>query len=41
MNELAKKNTAYTRKEVPKDEAIKYFKDKGDEYKLDLLSGFE
>ncbi len=37
MNELAKKNNAYIRKEVPKAEAIKYFTDKGDEYKLDLL----
>jgi threonyl-tRNA synthetase len=39
MNELAKQNNSYTRKEVPKDEAVKYFRDKGDEYKLDLLSG--
>lgn len=37
MNELAKKNNAYIRKAVPKAEAIKYFTDKGDEYKLDLL----
>jgi len=37
MNELAKKNNAYIRKEVPKAEAVKYFTDKGDEYKLDLL----
>jgi len=37
MNELAKKNSAYIRKEVPKAEAVKYFTDKGDEYKLDLL----
>src|SRR5438552_2129134 len=37
MNELAKQNNAYVRKEIPKDEAIKYFTDKGDEYKLDLL----
>lgn len=38
MNELAKQNNAYVRKELPKDEAIKYFTEKGDEYKLDLLS---
>lgn len=38
MNELAKKNNIYTRKEVPKPEAIQYFTQKGDEYKLDLLS---
>jgi threonyl-tRNA synthetase len=37
MNELAKKNNQYVRKEIPKDEAVKYFSDKGDEYKLDLL----
>lgn len=37
MNELAKKNSAYVRKEMPKDEAVKYFTGKGDEYKLDLL----
>jgi len=37
MNELAKKNSAYLRKEIPKDEAVKYFSEKGDEYKLDLL----
>jgi threonyl-tRNA synthetase len=39
MNELAKQNSSYTRKEIPKAEAVKYFSDKGDEYKLDLLSG--
>lgn len=39
MNELAKKNSEYLRKEIPKEEAEKYFADKGDEYKLDLLSG--
>jgi len=39
MNELAKQNNVYVRKEVPKAEAVKYFTDKGDEYKLDLLQG--
>ena len=39
MNELAKQNNSYIRKEIPKAEAVKYFSDKGDEYKLDLLSG--
>ena len=39
MNELAKLNNQYFRKEVPKAEAVKYFEDKGDEYKLDLLNG--
>ena len=37
MNELAKQTNRYIRKEIPKDEAVKYFADKGDEYKLDLL----
>jgi threonyl-tRNA synthetase len=38
MTELAKQNNSYIRKEISKTEAIKYFADKGDEYKLDLLS---
>lgn len=38
MNELAKKNNSYVRKEMPKAEAVQYFTEKGDEYKLDLLS---
>ena len=38
MNELAKKNSGYVRKEMSKEEAVKYFSEKGDEYKLDLLS---
>ncbi|GAB3431455.1 threonine--tRNA ligase [Niabella aquatica] len=38
MNELAKANNTYIRKEVPKAEAVAYFTEKGDEYKLDLLS---
>ena len=37
MNELAKQNNSYVRKAMPKAEAIKYFTEKGDEYKLDLL----
>ncbi|MEO5944111.1 MAG: threonine--tRNA ligase [Ferruginibacter sp.] len=38
MSELAKQNNPYLRKEISKDDAVKYFSDKGDEYKLDLLS---
>ncbi|RXK86167.1 threonine--tRNA ligase [Filimonas effusa] len=41
MNELAKKNNAYIRKEISKKDAISYFEEKGDEYKLDLLSGLD
>jgi threonyl-tRNA synthetase len=37
MSELAKKNSSYIRKEMPKATAIEYFTEKGDEYKLDLL----
>ncbi|MEO8404767.1 MAG: threonine--tRNA ligase [Chitinophagaceae bacterium] len=38
MNELAKQNNYYVRKDISKPEAIQYFANKGDEYKLDLLS---
>ena len=41
MNELAKKANDYIRKEMSKAEAVTYFTEKGDEYKLDLLSGLE
>ena len=37
MNELAKKNNSYVRKPISKADAIQYFEDKNDEYKLDLL----
>jgi threonyl-tRNA synthetase len=39
MNELAKAANQYIRKEIPKAEAVAYFTEKGDEYKLDLLQG--
>jgi threonyl-tRNA synthetase len=41
MAELAKQNNMFTRKAIPKAEAIQYFTEKGDEYKLDLLQGLE
>jgi threonyl-tRNA synthetase len=41
MNELAKQGNVYVRKEVPKDEAVQYFTEKGDKYKLDLLQGLK
>jgi threonyl-tRNA synthetase len=41
MNELAKKNSSFTRKEISKTDAIQYFNQKGDEYKLDLLEGLQ
>src|SRR5436853_1723272 len=39
MQELSKENNAYQRKEVSKTDAVKYFYDKGDEYKLEQLQG--
>ena len=41
MNDLAKQANAYIRKEMSKADAIAYFTEKNDEYKLDLLSGLE
>lgn len=41
MNELARQNNVFTRKEIAKAEAVSYFTEKGDEYKLDLLSNLE
>ena len=41
MKELSKQDNPYLRKEISKADAIKYFEEKGDEYKLDLLSGLE
>lgn len=41
MAELSKQNNAYIRKEMPKAEAVAYFTEKGDEYKLDLLQNLE
>jgi threonyl-tRNA synthetase len=38
MNEFSKKNNVYVRIEKSKQDAIDYFTEKGDEYKLDLLS---
>ncbi len=41
MAELAKQHEVYRRKEISKAEAIKYFSEKGDEYKLDLLENLQ
>jgi threonyl-tRNA synthetase len=41
MIELAKKDNKYERSEMSKSDAVQYFTEKGDEYKLDLLSGLE
>lgn len=41
MLELARQKNDYVRIPMAKAEAIEYFKEKGDEYKLDLLSNLE
>ncbi|HLO46219.1 MAG TPA: threonine--tRNA ligase [Leadbetterella sp.] len=41
MLELARQKNDFKRIPISKAEALKYFGDKGDEYKLDLLSGLE
>lgn len=37
--ELARQKNEYKRSDVSKDEAISYFQEKGDEYKLELIDG--
>ncbi|HEY8388126.1 MAG TPA: threonine--tRNA ligase [Parasegetibacter sp.] len=39
MNTLAKRQVPYIRKPISKNDAIEYFKEKKDEYKLELLEG--
>ena len=41
MIELARKNSVYQRQEISKSDAINYFKEKGDQYKLELLEGLQ
>ncbi|MDG2454913.1 MAG: threonine--tRNA ligase, partial [Bacteroidia bacterium] len=41
MKELASQGSTYDRKEVSKADAIKYFTEKEDEYKLDLIEGLD
>jgi threonyl-tRNA synthetase len=41
MIELAKQKSEFIRTEVGKTEAVAFFREKGDEYKLDLLEGLE
>jgi threonyl-tRNA synthetase len=38
MKELSKKDSVYVRSEVSKADALKYFTEKGDEYKLELIN---
>lgn len=41
MKELASQKEEYIRKEISKADAIKYFEEKGDEYKIELLQDLE
>ncbi|MDD2631049.1 MAG: threonine--tRNA ligase [Bacteroidales bacterium] len=41
MKELAKQKQTYRRRDVSKQEALDYFKKKGDEYKLELINELE
>lgn len=41
MLELARQKNEYIRIPISKSDAVKYFEEKGDEYKLDLLSNLE
>ena len=41
MLQLAREKQTFTRKEIPKKEAIKFFSEKGDEYKLELIDELE
>jgi len=41
MLELARQKNTYERREVPKKEALNYYKEKGDEYKIELIDELE
>jgi len=41
MKELASQKLEFEREEVPKKRAMKYYRDKGDEYKVELISELE
>ena len=41
MTELARADSRFERRDVPKSEAVAYFTDKGDPYKLELLEGLD
>jgi len=41
MKELAKAKNPYNRREVAKNDALQYFQEKGDEYKLELIDELE
>jgi threonyl-tRNA synthetase len=41
MLEIAQEDNSFERVELSKDKAISFFKDKGDQYKLEILSGID
>ncbi len=41
MKELAKHDSQYVRKDVTKADALKYFTEKGDPYKIEIINGLE
>lgn len=41
MLELAREKNAFVRSDISKDDAVSYFKEKNDEYKLELLEGLD
>jgi threonyl-tRNA synthetase len=41
MREFSERDAPYQREEVPWDKAVSYFKQKGDQYKLELLDGLK
>ena len=41
MLELARQKNDYIRKDISKNDAMAYFQQKGDEYKLELLENLE
>lgn len=41
MLELAREKNAFVRSDISKEEAVSYFKEKDDEYKLELLEGLD
>jgi threonyl-tRNA synthetase len=41
MRQLAEQKSSYVRKDISKEEAISYFQEKGDEYKLELLQDLQ
>ncbi len=41
MLEIARRKEPFVRKEIPQKEALEYYSEKGDEYKVDLISDLE